>query len=155
MGVADQAAFHHTCFVVNDVDKTAEALAKSLSITWALWTIKPEKAVVRGQDVPYSFRVAIGQVGDGFYELIAPLSGDTIYVDHLRDNGEGFHHTAVVYPSVEAVRAARDELVKQGREILQVGGVGDTEWYYFDIPGIGILEVLHLGELGDPEKVIS
>ena len=84
MGVADSGTLHHTCFVVNDLEKSAKALAESLSVKWNLWTIEPTDTTVHGREVPFSFRVAIAQVGDSNYELIAPHSGQSIYAEHLK-----------------------------------------------------------------------
>lgn len=159
MTITDQGAFHHTAFVVNDIEKVAEELAKSLSITWHLWTVEPETATVRGQeqDIPFTFRVAFGQVGDGSYELIEPHTGESLYDEHLKVKGEGYHHTCIAYPSLEALHEARDELLKQGREMIQSAITGKTEFYYFEIAEIGsILEVLYLEyPLPPPEKTIG
>ena len=60
-------------------------------------------------------------------------------------------------PSRRALRAARDELLKQGRTVVQSGAVGDAaEFYYFDMPELrSVLELLYLGELPPPEKTIG
>ena len=83
-------------------------------------------------------------------KLSPSLSGESIYVEHLKAKGESFHHTCLIYPSLEAVRKAKDELVNQGREILQSAMAGeDFEFYYLDIPETGsILELLYVA---DPE----
>jgi len=157
MGVADSGTLHHTCFLVNDLEKSAEALADSLSVTWSLWTIEPVDTTVHGQKVPFSFRVAIGQVGDSNYELIQPLSDGNHYTEHLNTKGEGFHHTCIAYPSREAIHAAKDELVKQGREMIASASLGEAgEFCYFDIPETdAALELLYLKELPPPEKTIG
>jgi len=158
MGVADSGALHHTCFVVRDVEKTAQALAASLSIgPWNVWTIEPTQATVRGETRHFSFRVALAQVGAGTYELLAPHTGDSVYTEHLEQHGEGFHHTCLAYPSLEAMHAAKAELVGQGRELVQSGSVGEAaEFCYFRIPEIdSILELLYLGELPPPERTIG
>ena len=157
MGVADSGTLHHTCFVVNDIEKAAEALADSLSVKWNLWAIEPAASTVHGREVPFSFCVALAQVGDSNYELIAPLSGESIYAEHLKSKGEGFHHTCIAYASLEAMREAKDELVKQGREMIQSASLGENaEFCYFDIPENGaILELLYLKELPPPEKTIG
>ena len=158
MGVADRGKFHHTGFIVKDIEKTAAALAKSLSVQWGLWTVEPTASTVHGQDVHFSFRAAFAQVGKASYELIEPLSGESVYVEHLKTKGGGFHHTCLIYPSLEALRKAKDELVNQGRELVQSAMVGElAEFYYFDIPEIGsIIELLYLAEPGaPPEKTIG
>jgi catechol 2,3-dioxygenase-like lactoylglutathione lyase family enzyme len=158
MGVADSGTLHHTCFLVRDVEKTAHALAESLSIgPWNVWTIEPTESTVRGEAKPFSFRVALAEVGSGNYELLAPHVGESVYTEHLEKHGEGFHHTCLAYPSLEAMREAKSELLGQGRELVQSGSVGDAaEFAYFMIPEIGsIVELLYLGELPPPEKTIG
>ena len=147
MGVARSGTLHHTCFVVNDVEKTAAALTASLGIgPWDIQTIEPVATTVRGLDVPFTFTIAIAAVGSGLYELLAPRTGESIYVEHLQEIGEGFHHTCIAYPSREEMRAAKAELTAQGREMLQSGDLGDAgEFCYFDIAETGaILELLYL-----------
>jgi hypothetical protein len=157
MGVADTGTLHHICWVVNDLDKRAEKLADSLSLSWNVWTIEPETCLVHGEEVPFSFRVAIAPVGDSNFELIEPHTGDSIYVEHLNSKGEGFHHTCVIYDTLEAMRAAKDELLGQGREMVQFGGLGEVgEFGYFATPEIdALLEGLYLKELPQPEKTIG
>jgi len=157
MGVADSGTLHHTCFVVKDIEKTAEALADSLSVKWNLWTIEPTATTVHGREVPFSFRAAIAPVGDSNYELIAPCSGASIYAEHLKSKGEGFHHTCIAYASLEAMHEAKGDLVKQGREMIQSGSLGELgEFCYFDITETrAILELLYVKELPPPEKTIG
>jgi hypothetical protein len=83
--------------------------------------------------------------------------GESIYVGHLEANGEGFHHTCVAYPSREAMREAKAELVRQGREMVQSADMGELgEFCYFDIPEMGaLLELLYVTELPPPEKTIG
>ncbi|MDH3497535.1 MAG: VOC family protein [Gemmatimonadota bacterium] len=156
--VAEAGTLHHTCFVVHDVERAAAALAASLGLKpWNVWTIEPVTTTVHGRNVPYSFRVALAQVGDSSYELLAPLAGASVYVEHLATKGEGFHHTCLAYPSLAAMRAAKDELARQGRDMIQSGGLGDAgEFCYFDIAETGaVLELLYLKELPPPEKTIG
>jgi catechol 2,3-dioxygenase-like lactoylglutathione lyase family enzyme len=147
MGVTTSGTLHHTCFVVHDVDETAAALGESLGIgPWDIRTIEPPATTVRGQDVPFTFRIAIAPVGDSNIELLAPLTGDNIYVEHLAANGEGFHHTCIAYPSHAALRAAKAELLGQGRDLVQSGDFGEAgEFCYFEIAELGsLLELLYL-----------
>ena len=157
MGVGDSGSLHHTCWVVNDLEAVARSLADSLSIQWGVWTISPDDCTVNGEEVPYSFRLAVAQVGDSNFELIEPLEGHSVYVEHLATKGEGFHHTCLVYQSHEAMRAARDELADQGRVMIQSGALGDAgEFYYFHMPeNDSALELLYLTELSPPEMTIG
>ncbi|MGD0715234.1 MAG: VOC family protein [Gaiellaceae bacterium] len=158
MGVAASGTLHHTCFVVNNVEKTATVLAESLGIgPWGVWTIEPPVTTVRGREVPFSFRIAIAPIGDSNYELLAPHTGESIYVEHLEAKGEGFHHTCIAYPTHEALREAKAELTRQGREMVQSGDFGELgEFCYFDIAETGaLLELLYLKEQAPPEKTIG
>ena len=158
-GILTTAQFHHTCFVVNDVDKAAQQLADSMGLQWNLWTVEPVTSTVHGQDVPFSLRVALAQVGESTLEITAPLTGSSIYAEHLQAHGEGCHHTCVTYATFEELYEARDEMLKQGRVMLQSASLGAAcEFFYFDIPEIGaILELLYvdMGLFPPPEKVIG
>jgi len=152
-------ALHHTCFLVRDLEGAAQRMSDALGIgPWNLWTIEPAECKVRGQQSRFSFRVALATVGGGTYELITPHSGRSIYDEHLEKHGEGFHHTCLVYPSLEAVRGATAELRRQGREPVQEASAGDVfEFAYFSFPEIGsLVEVLYLDatKLPPPEAVI-
>jgi len=156
--VTESGTLHHTCFVVHDVEKAAVALGESGIGPWGVWTIEPAATTVRGQEVPFSFRIALASVGDSNLELLAPHEGESIFVDHLESNGEGFHHSCIAYSSREALREAKAELVRQGREIVQSADMGEVgEFCYFEMPEIGgaLLELLYVTELPPPEKTIG
>lgn len=157
MGVGDTGTLHHSCWIVEDVEKAARRLAESLAVEWALWTIEPLAGTVHGEEASYSFRVAIAQVGDCRMELIEPLAGRSVYTEQLESRGEGFHHTCIIYPSRQAMRRARDELAAQGREMTQTGDLGELgEFCYFHMAEIdSALELLYLSELPEPEQVIG
>lgn len=157
MGVGDTGSLHHSCWVVNDLEAVASSLADSLSIQWSVWTVAPDDCTVNGEDMPYAFRLAVAQVGQSHFELIEPLEGDSVYVEHLATKGEGFHHTCLIYPSRVAMLSARDELAAQGRAMIQSGRLGDAgEFYYFHMPETDdALELLYLEELPPPELIIG
>src|SRR5580765_5771244 len=132
------AAIHHSSFLVHDLEGTAQKLFDTLGIgPWNIWTIEPAECKVRGQESPFSFRVALATVGGGTYELITPHRGRTIYDEHLEKHGEGFHRSCLFYPNLETVRQAKAELLRQGRDLVQEGTGGDVfEFRYFHIPEI-------------------
>lgn len=159
MSTASPVALHHTCFLVRDLEGTARKLADALGIgPWNIWTITPAECRVHGQVSPFSFRAALATVGGGTFELVSPHSGRSVYEEHLEEHGEGFHHTCLAYPSLEAVREAKAELRRQGRELVQEASGGDVfEFGYFRFPEIGsLVEVMFLDptKLPPPEAVI-
>lgn len=154
------AALHHTAFLVRDLEGTALRLAKALGIgPWNIWTIEPDTCVVRGRAARFSFRVALATVGGGTFELITPAGGRSVFDEHLEQHGDGFHHTCLIYPSIEAVRQAKAELRRQGREMIQEASGGDVfDFAYFPFPEIGsAVEVLYLdaSKLPAPERIID
>jgi methylmalonyl-CoA/ethylmalonyl-CoA epimerase len=160
MTMPSPAALHHTCFLVRDLEGTAQALSDSLGIgPWNVWTIEPAECRVHGKESAFSFRVALAQVGGGTFELITPHTGTSVYDAHLENHGEGFHHTCLVYPTLGAVRAAKAELLRQGREMIQEASSGDVfDFAYFAFPEIGsAVELLYLdaAQLPPPELVIG
>jgi methylmalonyl-CoA/ethylmalonyl-CoA epimerase len=153
------AALHHTSFVVRDIERSARALSKSLGIgPWNVWTIRPAESTVHGKVAAFSFKAALTTVGGGTYELVSPHTGLSVYDEHLEQYGDGFHHTCLVYPSLQAVRAAKAELLREGREMIQDGSAGDVfDFGYFIFPEIGSpVELLFLdaSKLPAPEMVI-
>jgi len=153
------AALHHTCFIVRDLEGAAQRLSDALGIgPWNIWTIEPTECRVHGKVSPFSFRVALATVGGGAYELVTPHRGRSVYDEHLEQHGEGFHHTCLVYPSLVAVREAKAELHRQGRELVQEASGGDVfDFGYFQFPELGsLVEVLYLdaARLPAPEAVI-
>jgi methylmalonyl-CoA/ethylmalonyl-CoA epimerase len=155
--ITEGATLHHVGIVVHDVEKAAEGLAKSGLGPWGVWTIAPETTEVRGRDVPFTFRIAFATVGDSNFELIAPLEGESIYVDHLKTHGEGLHHTCMAYSTREAMRAAKAALLGEGRELVQSADMGELgEFCYFQMPEMGsLLELLYVSELPPPERAIA
>ena len=120
-------ALHHTCFVVRDLEGTAQQLADSFGIgPWNIWTITPAESRVRGESSAFSFRVALASVGGGTFELIAPHGTRSIFDEHLEQHGDGFHHTCLFYASIADVREAKAELQRQGREVVAEGSGGDV-----------------------------
>jgi hypothetical protein len=112
-----------------------------------------------GKASPSSFRIGFATVGGGTFELVAPHSGRSVFDEHLEKHGEGFHHTCFLYPSLEALRQAKAELLRQGREIVQEASGGDVfALAYFRFPEISsLVELLYLdpAQLPAPEAVIG
>ena len=114
-------------------------------------------ALETAEGFQYNYELNASEAGGVNYELLMPVSGDTIYEEHLREHGDGYHHACVLYSTLDAMRTAGQQLLVQGRELLQGGSVGEAvESCYFAIPEIGsALELLYLEDLQEPEKTIG
>ena len=159
MSIPAPVALHHTCFLVRDLEGTAQRLADDLAVgPWNIWTITPLHSRVRGRDCPFTFRAALATVGGGTFELVTPHTGHSVYDEFLEQYGPGFHHTCFMYATPAAVREAKAALRQQGREFLQEASAGDVfDFAYVWFPEIGsAVEVLYLdpAQLPPPERVI-
>jgi hypothetical protein len=160
MTPAIPVALHHTCFLVRDLEGTAQRLSDALGIgPWNIWTITPAESKVRGRVTPLTFRIALATVGGGTFELITPQQGRSVFDEHLEQHGDGFHHTCLMYATLGEARAAKAELLRQKRELVQEGSAGDVfDFGYFRFPEINsLVEVLYIdpSKLPAPEVVIQ
>jgi len=152
-------ALHHAGFVVRDLEGTARALTRALGVgPWTVWTIRPERGLVHGEERLFSFRVALASVGGNHFELVTPVSGPSVLDEFLAARGPGFHHACLVYGSLAELRAAKGELLAQGRLAIQEGFGGEAfEFAYFDFPELGsAVEILYLdpASLGPPDATL-
>jgi hypothetical protein len=111
------------------------------------------EATVRGQPVDYSMRVADAQAGPTQLELIQPLDGPSIYVEHLRERGEGLHHVqSRIENNIQDVLAA---LARIGIGVLMSGKFGEGEFYYLDTePTLGVIyEIFQRSSRPAPDAV--
>ena len=153
------AALHHTCFVVRDVVKTARVLSAALGIgPWNVWTFEPPEFKVGGESRKVSFRLALTTIGGGTYELVQPHAGVSVWDEQLAKQGEGFHHTCLLYASADALQEVKAHLVRQGRRVIQEGRAGDIfEFVYLAFPEIGsAVELLYVdfAKMPPPEMVV-
>jgi hypothetical protein len=155
--IIEGGTLHHVGIVVHDVEKSAAALAESGIGPWHVWSVAPETTIVRGEHVPFSFRIAFAAVGGSNFELLAPDAGESIFVDFLKEHGEGMHHTSIAYATREALHVAKTELVRQGRELVQSADMGELgEFCFFEMEELGsVLELLFVTELPPPEMAIG
>jgi methylmalonyl-CoA/ethylmalonyl-CoA epimerase len=129
---------------VNQIALVVRDLDASMRHYWELLGVGPWKTYTygtplvrdmtyRGKPQEYRMRIALAQVGAMMVELIQPLSGNNIYVEHLDRKGEGLHHVGVFVPSFD--RAVADAQ-RQGFSVLQsgrgYGKLGDGGFAYLD-----------------------
>ncbi len=123
--------------VVRDLDAAMRRYWETLGVgPWKVYTYGPPLVrgmTYRGKAQEYRMRLALAQVGPLVVELIQPLSGDNIYVEHLDRKGEGLHHVGIFVPSFDQAVA---EAERQGFSVLQsgrgFGRFGDGGYAYLD-----------------------
>lgn len=123
--------------IVRDLDAAVRRYWEMLGIgPWKVYTYGPPlvpSMTYRGRVQSYQMRLAFTQVGNLQLELIQPLSGESIYTEHLERNGEGMHHVGVFVPSLDE---AISEATRQGYMVIQsgrgYGRWGDGGYAYLD-----------------------
>ena len=126
--------------MTDDLDATEGVLSALLGV--AHWTrlpdirFGPDDCTYRGQPADFVADISLAYSGDLQLELIRPVSGESIYTEHLERHGAGLHHVCVevddLPEAVAAVRAAGHEIVQEG----SMGG-GLMEFAYVDAAAAG------------------
>jgi methylmalonyl-CoA/ethylmalonyl-CoA epimerase len=123
--------------VVRDLDAALRRYWETLGVgPWKVYTYGSplvREMTYRGRPHEYRMRLALAQVGPLVIELLQPLSGDNIYVEHLDRKGEGLHHVGIFVPSFDQAVAQAQQ---QGFSVLQsgrgYGRWGDGGFAYLD-----------------------
>lgn len=104
----------------------------------------PEHTRLRGEPADFVAHVSLGYVGDLQLELIQPVSGVSIYTEHLAEHGPGLHHGCWETDDVDAT------VERSGLECVQRGEMagGGIRFAYLapGLPGLPVLEVVQLDE---------
>ena len=120
-------------YVVRDMEKALKLYWEVFEIgPWMVYTFAAplmRDSIVRGKPSNHSYLLAVTRHLDVQQELVQPLSGDSIYTEHLKKKGEGIHHVKLFYPDLSAARARFAAL---GYHEIQSGKVDDNEFYYLD-----------------------
>ena len=78
--------------------------------------------VYRGQPGRFDQKLGWHRHGTVTWEWIEPVAGPTVYEEHLKGHGEGFHHFAFDVPDIDAVAASLEAL---GAPVVQSGAWGE------------------------------
>lgn len=121
-------------FVVNDVEKTAQAFADFLGVDnpgWSLTdTIDKTQGEYNGKPCPARAKLAFFHVGDTLdIELIEPDEQPSIWRDVLNEKGEGVHHIAFVIKGMKEKLIALDG---EGMTLMQKGEYTGGRYAYVD-----------------------
>lgn len=151
----DEKKIIQIAVVVNDLEKALPRYAKVIYPgPWNIYDFAPPEMTditYRGKPGNWSARIALAWVGDRHFEIIQPLQGPNVYIDHLKTRGEGLHH---IKEWVKDCRAALREYEKKGFQVVQSGRLGDDEFYYLDtLDTLGFYyELGNNGKLRQPDR---
>jgi Glyoxalase/Bleomycin resistance protein/Dioxygenase superfamily len=99
----------------------------------------PDSCTYRGRPADFVAHISFSYAGDTQLELIAPVTGESVYTEFLDRAGPGLHHICVEVDEVdEAVGAA---------EVLQRGVMpGGMEFAYVtaEAAGVPYIEIAHI-----------
>jgi methylmalonyl-CoA/ethylmalonyl-CoA epimerase len=130
--------------VVHDLDEAVARWTEQLGIgPWTAYRLEPPRLQdmrYQGEQVEFSLRHALAWQGEVQFELVEPLSGPSIFRDHLERHGEGLHH---VGKYVADHPAAVAQALADGFTPLQsargFGAEGDGAFAYLMPPGVPMI----------------
>ncbi|MGE2721908.1 VOC family protein [Mycolicibacterium celeriflavum] len=130
-------------WVTRDLDATERALTTLLGARkWVRMPgvhFAPNACTLRGEPADFVADISLSYAGDTQLELIAPVSGRSIYTEFLDAAGTGMHHVCVEVDDVDAALAER------GAEAVQRGVMaGGMEFAYIEAEGVPYLEIAHI-----------
>lgn len=134
-------------WVTDDLDACEASLATIFGpVAWARMpniAFGPDTCEYRDQPADFVADIVLGYAGDMQLEIIRPVSGDSLYTEHLDQHGPGFHHICVeVDDLASTVAAARAD----GISVPQLGSMGVMDFAYLDLRsrGFGWAEIARL-----------
>ena len=134
-------------WVTRDLDATERALSALLGAkTWVRMPdvhFGPQTCTHRGEPADFVASISLSYAGETQLELIAPVSGRSVYTEFLDAAGPGLHHICVEKADVaqfEAALADADEILAQG---VMPGGM---RFAYVAAPAAGVpyLEIAYI-----------
>ena len=105
-------------YVVRDLEAAMKRHMEVANVgPWHIYKFEPGKIqnyIYRGKPATHTCWIAVTPMGEGLgcqVELMQPISGRSIYDEHLEKHGEGFHHVKLFYrdcaKAVAGLREAR------------------------------------------------
>jgi len=134
---------HHVGIVVSDLETSMNAYIENFGYSFFQFEVNEGNASLSQSSPSFSLRFGLGQLGLNYVELIQPVSGTTLYSQHLVQRGPGLHHLAF---AATDLAAARKQFAARGFTCLQDGSIhGLVDFSYYDAKELGcIVEPLQL-----------
>ncbi|MEB3030515.1 VOC family protein [[Mycobacterium] nativiensis] len=130
-------------WVTDDLDATEATLTALLGVRkWVRMPgihFGPETCTYRGEPADFVADIALSYVGDMQLELIAPVSGSSIYDEFLREHGPGLHHICVEATDADDFASMLDDAAARGVEVVSQGVMpGGMRFAYVSAPEAGV-----------------
>ncbi|MFQ3294626.1 MAG: methylmalonyl-CoA/ethylmalonyl-CoA epimerase [Natrialbaceae archaeon] len=147
--------------VVEDLDDGMERYGAILGLTeWEVYRFEPPtltKTTLRGEEHDYSMKLALGFIGEMMMELIEPMEGESLYTEHLEEQGEGLHHIACF--AFEDPHGVVEEFEDAGMPVVQSGNFGGTRYWYFDttdvLNGVIFETGANVDSMPEPDRTVE
>jgi Glyoxalase/Bleomycin resistance protein/Dioxygenase superfamily len=132
-------------WVTRDLDATEKALTTLLGAKkWIRVPgvhFGPDTCTYRGRPADFVADISFSYAGDTQLELIAPVTGDSIYTDFLDSVGPGLHHICIEADDLERALAERNaEVVQRG---VMPGGM-EFAYLSADAAGVPYIEIAYI-----------
>jgi catechol 2,3-dioxygenase-like lactoylglutathione lyase family enzyme len=130
-------------WVTADLDATETALTGLLGARkWVRIPevhFAPDSCSYHGRPADFVASISLSYLADMQLELIAPVSGENIYSDFLRDCGPGLHHVCMEAESPEQFHALLSQAADHGAPVVQQGVMpGGIQFAYVSAPQAGV-----------------
>jgi methylmalonyl-CoA/ethylmalonyl-CoA epimerase len=152
--------FKQIAFVVEDLDAAVRSFHDNFAIgPWTGWSLGPgilKDMVYQDSAVEFSFRHALAWQNQVQFELVQPLTGPSIFADHLEQHGPGLHHIGTyVADHPAAVRAVKAQGYVPVQSARGFGAEGDGAFAYFKAPGVPtIVELIEAPRVRIPPEFV-
>lgn len=123
------------CIVTPDHKRTMADLWKLGIGPWKVYTFDPSNTTdqtYRGRPCEFTLKVCFAVLDSIVWELMEPISGQTIMGDFLKEHGEGIHHIAFDCNHIPW-QDRLDEFQRRGLSLVQTGSwMGKNSFAFFE-----------------------
>src|ERR1700716_3735946 len=138
-------------WVTRDLDATEKALTTLLGAKkWVRIPsvhFAPDTCTFRGRPADFVAHISLSYAGDTQLEVIAPVSGESIYTEFLDRVGPGLHHICVEAPDTDAFHAALADAERNGAPGGKEGVVPGGDGFALgsaESGGVPYIEIAHI-----------
>ncbi len=106
----------------------------------------PDTCTYRGHPADFVADIAFSYAGDTQLELIAPVTGHSVYSEFLDRCGSGLHHICLEAADVPGFDAAVGDAERNGTPVVMAGTMGGMRFAYVSAESSGVpyLEFAHI-----------